>query len=292
MTLGSNWQAEKYELDDASRRGAQGAFASLSRGYTHYEQGGPRDSRAVILIHGFSIPYFIWDPTFQFLTAAGFQSVRYDLFGRGFSDRPDVEYGMPLYLEQLKGLLDALSIRKADLIGLSMGGPIAATFAVSCPERVDRLVLIAPVADQPISLGVFYRLAVLPGIGDALFGIVGNGALLNAVAKDFFNGANVNLFRERYRTQMEFRGFRRAILSTVRNNMLAGFGDVYAHLGQLGKRVLLIWGEDDKTVPFEHSRGLRRLLPQAEFMSVAHCGHIPHYERPAIINPRLLQFLN
>jgi pimeloyl-ACP methyl ester carboxylesterase len=292
MIPGSIWRAEKYELNDAARRRAQGAFASLSRGYTHYERRGPRGGKAVILIHGFSVPCFIWDPTFQFLSAAAFQVVRYDLFGRGYSDRPKAEYGMPLYLEQLQQLLDALSIQRANLIGLSMGGPIAAAFAVSYPERVDRLVLIGPIAAETISLGVFYRLAVLPGIGDVLFGVVGNEAMLNAVAKDFFDPASVDLFCERYRIQMEFRGFRRAILSTVRNNMLAGFEDVYAHLGQLGKRVLLIWGEDDKTVPFQHSRGLRRLLPDAEFMPVARCGHIPHFEQPELINPRLREFLS
>jgi pimeloyl-ACP methyl ester carboxylesterase len=102
----------------------------------------------------------------------------------------------------------------------------------------------------------------------------------------------VATFRQRYRIQMEFRGFRRAILSTLRANMLGSFEDLYARLGKLAKRILLVWGEQDKTVPFGQSRPLRRLLPGAEFMPVPNCGHIPHYERPDLINPRLLAFLS
>jgi pimeloyl-ACP methyl ester carboxylesterase len=291
MNRGSIRRTESRELDDAARSAAQGAFVGVGRGLTHYERRGPSNGRTVVLIHGFSVPSFIWDPTFEHLAAAGFDVVRYDLFGRGYSDRPYVEYGMPLYLEQLQQLLDALRVSNVDLIGLSMGGPIAAAFAVDFPERVRRLVLIAPIAAEPIDLGVFYRVAVLPGIGDRLFGLVGNQTLLQRIGADFFDQSHVDEFRERYYPQMEFRGFRRAILSTVRNGMLAGFEAVYSRLGQLDKRVLLIWGEADQTVPFEHSRRLRRLLPGAEFMALAGCGHIPHFERPELVNPRLVAFL-
>jgi pimeloyl-ACP methyl ester carboxylesterase len=292
MTSGSTWRAESRNLDDAARLTARGAFLQLGRGYTHYESSGAPNAPAVVLVHGFSVPYFIWDPTFHFLAASGFRVVRYDLFGRGFSDRPDVEYGMPLYLEQLEELLDALGIQQADLIGLSMGGLIAASFCLDQPGRVGRLVLIGPSGARPISLGPLYRLAALPGLGDALFRIAGDEHMFRAIAQDFFDPEQVRLFRARYRTQMEFRGFRRAILSTVRNGMLGSFEEAYRRLGQLQKKVLVIWGENDKTVPFEHSRRSREFLPDAQFMPVNRAGHIPHWERPDIINPRLIEFLN
>ena len=258
----------------------------------HYELSGPRSARVVVLVHGFSVPSFIWDPTYRFLVAAGLQVLRYDLFGRGYSDRPDTVYGMPLFVGQLQQLLDALALGRADLIALSMGGPIAAAFCVAFPERVDRLVLIGPSGAKPLSLGLSYRLAARPGISDALFGVAGNEYMLNTVVADFFDPAHIELFRERYRTQMAFRGFRRAILSTVRAKMLGSFESTYARLGQIGKRILIVWGEDDRTVPFDHNTALRRLLPGAEFMPVAHCGHIPHFERPDVINPRLFEFLS
>ena len=68
-----------------------------------------------MLIHGFSVPYFIFDPTFNFLTKAGWRVLRYDLFGRGFSDRPHVRYNIDLFVRQLKELLDALNIKRVKL---------------------------------------------------------------------------------------------------------------------------------------------------------------------------------
>ncbi len=238
------------------------------------------------------MPCFIWDPTFLCLSEAGVPVVRYDLFGRGYSDRPEAEYGMALYLGQLHELLDALGLEEVAVVGLSMGGPIAAAYSVAHPERVRRLVLIGPSGVKPLKLGMLYGLAALPAVSDALFGIVGNDYMLSAISADFFDAEQVELFRERYRTQMQFRGFRRAILSTVRAKMLGSFAPTYALLGQSGLPILLIWGEADKTVPFAHSAALRRLLPQAEFIPVAACGHIPHFEQPHLVNPRLLDFLN
>lgn len=98
-------------------------------------------------------------------------------------------------------------------------------------------------------------------------------------------------FRPRYASQMQIKGFRRAILSTIRNHMLDSFVDVYERIGKLDKPVLLFWGRDDLTVPFEHSETLRAAMPNLEFHAIEHSGHIPHYEKPDEVNPILLEFL-
>ena len=78
---------ERLDLNDSARRSAPGQFARLADGYTHYEIGGPPDGRVVVLAAGATVPYYIWDPTFAALTAAGFRVLRYDYYGRGYSDR-------------------------------------------------------------------------------------------------------------------------------------------------------------------------------------------------------------
>ncbi|MBI2149425.1 MAG: alpha/beta hydrolase, partial [Acidobacteria bacterium] len=80
----------------------------MSDGYTHYELGGPADGRPVVLAAGFSVPYYIWDPTFKSLTAAGFRVLRYDYYGRGFSDRPAIPFTDDMYVRQLDELLKAV----------------------------------------------------------------------------------------------------------------------------------------------------------------------------------------
>ena len=289
---GAIWKAETKVLNDDARRAADGSFVMLAHGYTHYQDASVPPARPVVLVHGFSVPYFIWDPTFCILAEAGLKPLRYDLYGRGYSDRPRVPYDMALFVEQLCQLLDALGHVEVDLIGLSMGGAIASAFTVTFPDRVRKLVLIDPSGARPIDLGFLYKLAVLPGVSDLVIGIAGTECLLDSAGKGFFDPALIEAFRERYRIQMEFRGFKRAILSTVRHKMLGSFSTTYAQLGRLGTQVLLVWGENDRTVPFEHSRVLRQLLPEADLLVVPDCGHIPHYERPQIVNPRLIDFLN
>src|ERR1043166_1433761 len=83
---------EHVQLTDEVRRFVPGSFARLADGITHYEFAGPPDAAIVVLIHGFSIPDYLLDPPFPALVSSGFRVLRYDLFGRGYSDRPDVTY--------------------------------------------------------------------------------------------------------------------------------------------------------------------------------------------------------
>src|SRR5689334_24051787 len=135
---------ESMQLDEITRSKADGCFVQLSDGMTHYQGGGKPAEVPVVLVHGFSVPYFIYDRTFDFLAASGFHVLRYDLFGRGYSDRPLRNYDIELFTRQLKELLDALAMPCVDLIGLSMGGPITAAFINEYPHRVARHVLIDP----------------------------------------------------------------------------------------------------------------------------------------------------
>jgi pimeloyl-ACP methyl ester carboxylesterase len=282
---------EARVLDDAARLAAGGSFARLSHGFTHYEEGGAVNGRPVVLVHGFSVPYFVWDPTYGALTDAGMRTLRYDLYGRGYSDRPRVEYNLSLFVAQLGELLDTLGHTEVDLVGLSMGGPISAAFTAAFPRRVRRLVLIDPSGVTKVRLGRLYGLVAIPVVGNLIFGIVGSEYMVGKVAADFFQPRLIDEFRGRYRIQMEYPGFRRAILSTLRSGMLGSFQAVYATLGRIGTPVLVIWGQRDTTLPFQQSRTLLELVPQAELFPVADCGHIPHYERPEIVNPRLIDFL-
>ena len=115
------YRGENKEIDDEVRASTSGSYIRLSNGFIHYELSGPDSGQPIVLVHGFSVPYFIFDPTFNFLTKAGWRVLRYDLFGRGFSDRPHVRYNIDLFVRQLKELLDALNIKRVNLIGLSMG---------------------------------------------------------------------------------------------------------------------------------------------------------------------------
>lgn len=285
------YRAEALELTDVTRRNAPGAFVSLSEGLTHYELAGPEDGPFVALVHGFSVPYFIWDGTFEALAAGGCRVLRYDLFGRGFSDRPFGRYDLARFTRQLGDLLDAFAPgRQVALAGLSMGGLIVSRFSAQQPGRIRRLALIDP-AGFPLGYSWAYKLALVPGLGELALSLLRAPNLENSIASDFFDPRLVAHFLERYRTQMEYRGFRRAILATLRARVLENGVPLYTALGQLDLPVLLVWGREDTTVPFKYHRDLLQAIPQAEFHPIEAAGHLPHVEQAAQVNPLLTRFL-
>lgn len=285
-----HYDYETENITDAIRQKAGGSFVQLSQGVVHYELAGPADGRTVVLVHGFSVPYYIWDPTFDALTRAGFRVLRYDLYGRGFSDRPAARYDANFYDQQLMALLDALGIRgPVDLAGLSMGGLIVATFVSRHPERVRALVFV----DPAYSTGREPPLRVrAPHIGEYVMTVFVAPSLAESQLDDFYHPEHFPDWPEKYRVQMRYKGFRGALLSTIRDFMDRDEREDYARAGQGGRPVLLIWGESDRTVPVKVSHEIQKLIPQAELHIIKEAAHLPHYERPEIVNPILIGFLS
>lgn len=282
---------ERKVLNDDTRAGLPGDFVELADGVTHYELGGPENGDVVVLVHGFSVPYFIWDPTFAALAAAGFRVLRFDLYGRGYSDRPLKRYDHDLFDRQLAGLLDALGFHDpVDLVGLSMGGVVTGTFTRRHPQQVKKLVLIDP-AGFPLKFSWVFKFAFLPGLGEFLFNLVGTANLETSMASDFYDPKLIRFFFDKYRPPMLYKGFKRAILSSLRAGMLDSAIETYRAVGKMNLPVLLFWGREDKTVPFKFHRDLLDAIPHIEFFPIDKTGHIPHYEKEEEVNPVLIDFL-
>jgi pimeloyl-ACP methyl ester carboxylesterase len=291
--IDSLFLGETKILDARVREHLPGKTVWLTDGVTYYEES--LGTNPVILIHGFSVPNFIWDPTFAGLSAAGFRTIRYDLFGRGFSDRPRLRYDKALFVRQLADLMDALRIPQADLVSLSMGGVIAAEFAYRFPKRVGKLAFIDP-AGFDLGLPPSIKLLNVPVVGEVLLGLLGRfgaGTMLRSMLNDFYqpSPAAIESFASRYLDQMIYHGFKRAILSSLRTGMLNEDLDLFRRVGRQDHPVLLIWGKHDKTVPYHYNDTFRQLVPRARFEAIDEAAHIPHFERPAIVNPLLLDFL-
>jgi pimeloyl-ACP methyl ester carboxylesterase len=279
---------ESLTMDDQARRGVPGSFVKLTDGVTHYELGGPAGGVPVLLVSGFSTPYNVWDPTYEGLTNAGFRVLRYEHFGRGFSDRPVAKYDAAFYDRQIVELLDALSIPQVDIAGVSMGGPISLTFANRHPERVRRVLLFDPGYWTGISLPYGLRLPVL-GTYNMAVGLA--PGLPRSQWSDFAHPARFPHYLDPYVDQMRYRGFRMAILETMRNYLTQDVTGEFLKMGKSGKPVLLIWGRQDQDVPIELAAGVLKAIPQAEFHPIDDAAHIPHYEHPEVVNPIVIEFL-
>ena len=280
---------EKGPLDEAARLAGGGRYLSLSDGTTHYDLAGPEDGQRVVLVHGFSVPYYIWDSTTTALAGAGFRVARYDTYGRGFSDRPDIEYRLDLFTRQLGDLLDSLGwTGPVDLMGLSAGGPIVASFAGRYPSRVRSVVFVDPAAGPAGPLPSLFRLPVFGGL---LWQVMAVPSMADNQTSDFVDPARWPDWADRYRVQMRYRGFGRALRSTLLARATVSTDTLYARFGTLGVRSLLIWGKEDQTVPIEYAETLRKGIPALEYHPVDGAGHLPHMERTDVVNPLLIGFL-
>jgi pimeloyl-ACP methyl ester carboxylesterase len=276
---------EKQILNAEIRSHADGYFIQLYDGYTHYEIAGPDKAQLVVLIHGATVPYYIWDPTFDALKESGLRVLRYDIYGRGLSDRPKVTYDRKLFEKQLYELLQHLEIHEpVSLAGISMGGSIAAEFTVSYPSLVNKVILIDPQHEAENA-----HWLNIPLFGE-YYWMISSRSLPESQLGDFLQPERFPDWPDRYREQMKYKGFRRAILSTIRNYFPEDKLKTYEQLDKLEKPVLLIWGKEDKTLPFSSSERLLKVL-HAEFFPVEKAGHIPLYERPEIVNPAIISFL-
>lgn len=286
-------RGESRYLTADLRKEVGGAFIELADGYTHYELTGLPDAPTIVLVNGFSVPYQIWEPTFAALDQAGYRVLRYDLFGRGYSDRSFVRYDLDLFTRQLAQLLDALEIGFCEAIfGLSMGGVVAANFAVQHRERVGKLVLVDP-AGFPLETPSIFKLFALPGIGEAVLGALSTRQIEKILGNSLFDPNEIELVMDWYRPQMTIKGFRRALLSTIREGVAEKGVPVYRKLGQLADTpVFLFWGTEDKAVPFHFSKVFLSLVPQTQFQPISGAGHIPHYQQANLVNPMILEFIN
>ena len=94
-------EARLKPLNETARQNAPGAFATLTDGQLHYRWDGPEDGPVIVLVHGFSTPNFIYQQNVEALNAAGFRTLRFDHFGRGWSDRPKTRYDVDFYARTL-----------------------------------------------------------------------------------------------------------------------------------------------------------------------------------------------
>lgn len=280
---------ESQTLDELSRANLGGSYVELAGGVTHYELSGPEEGPVALLIHGGTIPLFTWDAQLPALHEAGYRVLRYDQLGRGYSDRPRVDYDRAFYQRQLEDLMSALGIDgRVDVVGVSFGAAVAATFAAAHPERVRKLVLIAPVVDYAEGRALF-GLAKVPLLSDwyaRVFAVRGAVARANG----FFAQAGADpSYAEQFDAQTRFEGFEQALLSMSRTDALASYRDTYAGLGEQPK--LLIWGAEDAEIPRDHVDFIAKNVSDVSFVEMEGAGHGVTVEQADEVNRELVEFL-
>ena len=268
---------EKLELTDGERSKAQGNFISLPCGNTHYEMKG--EGETCVLVHGYATPYFIYDKVFDRLVNEGYRVIRYDLLGRGLSERVKTDYTPELFAKQLRELTQALiGDEKFYLFGTSMGGSIVTAFCRFYPGYVKKLVLLAPAGMDTFKPPFYMHLTSAPVLGDILFSIIGGGTLLKKCASELiYSGEDVEkYYMESFAYTIRYKGFHQCTLSSLRNTILNTKETVkgYFSVAQQKVPMLVIWGTEDKTMPYYQIERMKEICPHGKFETFEGSGHI------------------
>lgn len=264
---------------------------NLTHGAVHYEDRGESDT-AVLLLSGYSVPMFIWDKQFDSLVSWGWRTIRYNYYGRGFSEYPSVEYDRELLVNQSLELLDSLQVEKVILIGHSMGGALAAEIANQRPNLIVSTILLDPMLDKitnnsgatiariPLLGSWLNRLLVIPGLTKramALFDDAGIPA--------------VSRYRDEFNLQKKSDGFSRAVFRSFRSDMLENYETSYREFGEKKIPTLILCANPEEMTPEGNMECIVNALPEALTIQFPDAGHVVHFTHPEIINRAIRSFI-
>lgn len=226
---------------------------------------------AVLLLHG-SGPgvsaWANWRLTIPALSA-GHRVVAPDLVGFGFTERPeDAAYDLDHWIAHAVGVLDALGIARAHVVGNSFGGSVALGLAIRHPDRVGRLVLMG-------STGVPFTLT--PGL-DRVWGyepsVAAMAGLLELFAYDpTAVGPDLADLRFRASTRDGVQEAYRRMFPAPRQSALDAITHDPADIARIAAPTLIVHGRDDRVIPVDNAFALLRLIDDARLHVYGRCGH-------------------
>ena len=263
---------------EAKYAGAPSTFVEVEGVRVHVRDTGKRDAPAIIMLHGFGASLHTWEDWAQALSGE-YRVIRFDLPGFGLTGTdPSGDYTDARTMQVLASLMDKLRVQRATLIGNSMGGRIAWSFAARNPARVSRLVLISP--DGFASEGISYSHPIgVPLPARALPYLLPMPLLRLSLAPAYGNPQRLTeAVVERYRDMLLAPGVREAVLARMEQVVLQ---DPVPVLRTLQLPVLLLWGDKDGMIPISNAADYLAVLPEAKLVVLPGLGHLPQEESPA-----------
>lgn len=216
--------------------------------------------------------------------SAEYRVLQYDCRGQGQSDHPDAPYSMEQHAQDLAGLLDALNIAEAHILGISYGGEVAQAFGLGYPEKTLSLIL----ADTVSEVGPELRL-----VGDNWVDALKSNnplAFFNATvpwnfSREFIenNSALLEDAKKRY-ALLDFPAVIRLCEAFFRV-------DFTTRLKEVKAPTCIIVGELDLLKGPYYARLIKDQIPHAEYHELEGAGHASCWERPAEFNRVVLDFL-
>jgi pimeloyl-ACP methyl ester carboxylesterase len=263
------------------------------------------NGQTVLLLHGKNFNGYYWKDVISFLKEQGYRVIVPDQAGFGLSDKPNIHYSFHLLAANTKTLLDSLGISKVHLVGHSMGGMLAARFALIYPATVEKLVFENPIGLEDYRLFVPYRSV------DEQYAVE-----MKATYESYkkYQQSYYPEWKAEYEplvvaqyASMKIPGMKQAAwASALTYNMIYQEPVVY-EFKNLVQKTLIIIGQSDRTIVGKNliskesaekhgqypelGRKLKQEIKNSTLVELDGVGHIPHIQVPEIFMEKLLAFI-
>ena len=245
--------------------------------------------RPVLFIHGLGARADRWRRNLDVFADAGYRAVAVDLPGHGFASKTgDFDYSVPGFAGFVRGVMDALGLQSAILVGTSLGGHVSAYLACESPNRVRALVLVGSLGLVPIGseAGAAIRDSVRA---------TGRADIENKLK--FVICDHTTITPEWIEEEWRINNSPGAARAFARlGDYIAGGVDAHNVGTRLataaqGIPMLLVWGAKDRAVPPGIGRQGRALLGDTRLLVIDGAGHVPYFEQSTTFNREVLSFL-
>ncbi|HMA22655.1 MAG TPA: alpha/beta hydrolase [Gemmatimonadaceae bacterium] len=248
----------------------------------------------IVLVHGFGTCSFLWRDVGPVLAMANRTAFAVDLFGYGESDRPfDAQFGIAAQSDYLDHALTALRLSKATVVGIDLGGAVAMHLAFNRPERVERLVLVNPIAFDDVPADDIKTMQR----NTARFafrisrGVLGAAPLIrDLLERSVSNKENVpDGLIARYLAPYVGEDGLNHLLALARSVTDEDMLDV--ELGQLDCPTLIVWGDQDPFVSPKLGDTLADTIPGSRLVRLPGTGRLVPEEAPDTLANMILEFV-
>jgi len=289
VLLGVNALIVDGETEGAQVTVAGGRLLDLPGGEIQVRESGPRNGSPIVLIHCFTCAIDWWDRVLPMLERRH-RVIAVDLLGHGGSEKPGSGYTPPNQAEVIAEALSQLDVRRAEVVGHSLGGSVSVALAEEAPELVDRVVIIDTAPDHSrSSLGFVPGLAFAPVVGEFLWNIKPDFAVRDGLGVAFAPGFDVpDAFVDDVK-RMTF---------TAYDESPSGSEDYVdeipldERMKRTGLPLMVLMGAEEQIIdgPAGALAEYAKTVPNVETHLIAGSGHSPAVEKPAQTARLILDF--
>lgn len=238
----------------------------------------------LVFAHALGHDHSMWDAQVAAFGRAC-NILRYDLRGHGASEAPRGDYTLELLADDLRGLLDHLSIRRCHFVGLSFGAMVGQLAAIRTPLRIASLTLAGAACRFSPQMQPVWASRIA-----AVRSALGMDAIIDATISGWFTAA---FFATRPAdVARSVQVLRRTPVNGYIGSLAAmARADLTARLAAVGCPVLVVAGDDDRVIPLALSEQILLHVPQARLRRIHGAAHLSNVEQPADFNAALREFL-